>query len=224
MKRHARLTVLVAAALAFLASACAAPGSTPADVGADQGGLIKESHSLSTLPFLYTLEKGYAKGFGTDVVQMPDTSLSSQSTQALLAGQLDAVQTGSMSVFAAEAAGQDVISFAIPTPGPSYQVVISTEAARRMASGGVTPQSPVADRVKAPKGLTLAVPGTWGIIGSLTRSTASEYGLDALTELTLRGIPDPTAMVVALRQGQGSPWLRRSPRRWWRTAAPWRRR
>jgi NitT/TauT family transport system substrate-binding protein len=188
-------------AIALAVSACAGPATSG---GSDDGKirLIKASRSLSTLPLLYTLEKEYFRTSGVDVESLPDSNTSTQPIQALLAGQADMVEVGATAVFGAQAAGQNVIGVGIPTPGPSYQIALSSAAAGRLSQQGRTAQSPVRDRVQALKGLTLATPGPGSVIDSLLRITLSEYGLNADTDVTIRAIPDPTAMVAALRQGQ----------------------
>lgn len=193
--------LIVGMSLALAVTACAGPAATG---GGDDGKirLIKASRSLSTLPLLYTLEKDYFDKAGVNVELMPDANTSTQPIQALLAGQADMVQVGATAVLGAQAAGQDVIGVGIPSPGPSYQIVLSSTVAKRLGQKGHTVQSPIQDRVQALKGLTLATPGPGSTIDSLLRATLSEYGLDADTDVTIRAIPDPTAMVAALRQGQ----------------------
>jgi NitT/TauT family transport system substrate-binding protein len=203
--RGLRAGGLVAAlGLLLAATGCAGAGgpTSGADAGGDRIRLIKASRSLSTLPLLYSLEKGYFMAAGVDVQSLPDANTSTQPIQALLAGQADMVQVGATAVFGAQAAGQDVVSVGIPTPGPSYQVVLSKAAADKLISAGASPRSPIAQRVQALKGLTFATAGPGSITDSLLRATLNEYGLNADRDVTLRAIPDPTAMVAALRQGQ----------------------
>jgi NitT/TauT family transport system substrate-binding protein len=182
-------------------SACAGP---PGQEGADgdQVRLVKASRSLSTLPLLYALERGYFRDASLQIVELPDSTTSTAPIQAMLAGQADIVQVGATAVFAAQAAGQPVMGIGVPTPGPSYQIILSARATGELAAGGVSPQSPIAERVKALRGKTLATPGSGSTIDSLLRATLSEYGLAPDSDVTIRPISDPKAMVAALRQGQ----------------------
>jgi len=72
----------------------------------------------------------------------------------------------------------------------------------RLAATGVTPTSSVQQKVAALRGLTIATTGPGNIIDRLLRATLRQYGLDPDRDVKIRRIPDPTAMLAALRQKQ----------------------
>lgn len=205
-RRSRVLAPVLATALLSVIAACSAAPSSSTGVDPAQGTgsvrTIKTTPNLLQLPLLYALKGGLFSAAGVEVQEEPDSNNSTAPIQSLLAGQVDVVFLGGNSMLAGIAAGQDLVAVGMFAPANSYQVVVSTKVVDELGARGITPQSPVAERVAALRGLTIASNGPGNSVDSVVRATLTEYGLAPDRDVTLRPIPDPSAMLAAFRQGQ----------------------
>jgi NitT/TauT family transport system substrate-binding protein len=81
-------------------------------------------------------------------------------------------------------------------------MVLTKAAADKIAPQGVTPSSPIEDRVKALKGLTLAVTPQGTLTDVLMRATLRQYGLDPDKDVTLQPMKDAASMLASAKQGK----------------------
>jgi len=124
-------------------------------------------------------------------------------TQGLVAGEMDIASGGTGSLFSAYGAGMtDLVSLGTVNPAMTFGIAVNNEAAEKMAKEGVTPDSPVEERVQALKGMSLAASpqGSTGL--KYTKAILSEYGLDPDTDVTIVPNADNAAQVAAAREGR----------------------
>jgi ABC-type nitrate/sulfonate/bicarbonate transport system substrate-binding protein len=114
-------------------------------------------------------------------------------TSGLLSGSLDFVTTGPSDVVLAQANGQDIVALTSVYRGFAANIVVSKE---KMERAGVTPNSSVADRLKAMNGLTIASTSA-GSTFTVGLKGATE-GAGAKVNVTYMSQP---AMIAAFQRG-----------------------
>ncbi len=128
---------------------------------------------------------------------------SSNCVAAVIAQAMDVCQVGTTSGTDAIAEGADLKVIAVNT-GPINEIVLSTKTVERL---GVKPDAPVADRVRALKGLRIvsSAPGTAHYV-TLTYMLR-QVGLQ-MSDLQFRTLGDPLAMMQSIRNNaiDGALW------------------
>jgi NitT/TauT family transport system substrate-binding protein len=144
--------------------------------------------------------------FGNNGIKIEVTDLKGQSANciaALLSESVELCQVGTPTGTDAIAEGAKFKAVAVLT-GPINEIFISKKVAD---ASGVAPDAPVADRVKALKGLNLvtAAPGT---AHYLTLAATLEKGGLTMDDVQYRTLGDVTAMIESIRNGQidGALW------------------
>lgn len=237
MHMTSRLGTLACVLLLLLTTACGAGGDdttstddtapaddttaedTPAADDTDDGDDAEEgtelptlrylqaSASLAYLPVYVAMGLGYFEEEGVALEDLTGAGNLTAGVQLLLDDQVDIVATGTASIYNAAAEGRDVRSVSIITPNPSQLVVLTNEAVEQLAADGITPDSPIEDRVAGMAGLTIAAPAAGSSTDIQLRRTLQEYGVQPDTDLTLQPIQDPTAAVASAREGQADGYI-----------------
>ena len=79
---------------------------------------------------------------------------------------------------------------------------MNSEAVEALAEQGVTPDSPVEERVQALTGMSIGASPAGSTGDSYVRAMLTEYGVDPDTDVTLVPNNDGTAQVAAARAGR----------------------
>jgi NitT/TauT family transport system substrate-binding protein len=154
--------------------------------------------SLTTAVQLAMIARGIDKahGFTTDL-QASGTS-SAITINAVLSGQSDFGSPGTADALQAIRAGANLKIIAA-VANNLQTMVISNDALKRT---GISPFAPIADRIKALKGLTVAT----GAVGSthyqILRAYLKQYGLNPDTDLRLIGLGDTSALISGIEVGR----------------------
>jgi NitT/TauT family transport system substrate-binding protein len=82
------------------------------------------------------------------------------------------------------------------------QLTLSNAAIKKIAAKGVTQNSPVADKIRALKGMTLALPTAGSGTDTLIRTVLEKYGLNPSKDVTIEPIADSNAMVTQVEEGR----------------------
>lgn len=195
--RFARLTGAVAA-IALLASACSSSGdeddgSGPASVTAVGGGAsmsyaVPELMDAMNIGENHDIDLDYT-GSGTSSTNMVAAVLSGDADFAFPASTtaVDAIHNGADLVIVAS-----FLSFA-------SILGISTKAAEE---SGVSADAPVADRLAALEGLTIATSPEGSGNNALLRQILSAAGMDPDKDVEIVGVQDPSAIVGGIKQGR----------------------
>jgi len=137
-----------------------------------------------------------AHGFTTDL-QASGTS-SAVTINAVLSGQADFGSPGTADALQAIRAGANLKIIAA-VANNLQTMVISNDALKRV---GVSPTAPIAERIRALKGLTVAT----GAVGSthyqILRAYLKQYGLNPDTDLRLIGLGDTSALITGIELGR----------------------
>ena len=99
----------------------------------------------------------------------------SVSTGALISGAVQLTQAGSGEQIAAQAKGQTVVCIGVAYAGFSQSLVLSKVSAKKT---GVAPQAPLADKLKALQGLTIATTSATASPTFALRRAAANFGVD----------------------------------------------
>jgi NitT/TauT family transport system substrate-binding protein len=86
-------------------------------------------------------------------------------------------------------------------------LALSNKAIEELATKGVTPQSSVADRLRALKGLTITLPAEGSTSNLTFRAMLTGAGLDPDTDLKLIAISDSQANVTTTREGRADGYV-----------------
>jgi NitT/TauT family transport system substrate-binding protein len=197
MMRFTRWILTAVGAVAFGAALVACKGTTPQDKSAAATVTIRaQAPSLTIGVPLTMMAHRTDKAHGVAVDLQAFGTSSTISIEAVLAGQAMFGSVGTLTALQAIRQGADLRIIAALVNNVQM-MVIRNDVAQRL---GVSPTAPIAERVRALKGLTVAT----GAVGSthyqILRSYLQQYGLNPDTDVRLIGIAEPSAMVSGLEQ------------------------
>jgi len=138
---------------------------------------------------------------GLDVTWSPTVPNAAQSMAVLLGGETDVLQGNFTTAMAAAVAGRDVKVFAAGAVGYTNFIVVSKAKADEFAKTGVTAQSPIADRIRALRGLRIGTGSAAGPGPIALQKALKTVGMDIARDVKSIDIaPDPS--LAAFRAGQ----------------------
>ena len=198
--------VAVLGVLSVLLAACgSSPNAEHASSSSGSGPVtvkyLQASDSFAYLPYYIANNEGYFKDQQLTIDRQPNIGISSQAAQSVLAGQADIAAVGTTGVYGLEAQGRPAKSVAAMTQQSILEVALRNDVAQKLKDKGITPTSPIADRVKALKGLKIAIVPEGSISRVQFESTLKTYGLAPDKDVKLIAIEDPDALVAAAKTG-----------------------
>jgi NitT/TauT family transport system substrate-binding protein len=202
----------VAAVLAVLSVLLVACGSSPNAEHTSKAGdggkgpvtvkYLQASDSFAYLPYYIASNEGYFKDQGITIDRQPNIGVSSQAAQSVLVGQADIAAVGTTGVYSLEAQGRPAKSVAALTQQSILELALRNDVVKKLkATTGTTPDSPIAQRVKALKGLKIAIVPEGAISRVQFEATLKTYGLNPDKDVKLIPIEDPDALVAAAKTG-----------------------
>jgi len=204
--RRAPLALLAGLVVSMLALSACGSGNASSGSGESGDALIIRSTgpTFTDLPTLVVLAQDYFTEVGLDVdFEFITASNAATATQGLIAGEMHVASGGAGSLYSAYAAGmKDLVSLGTVNPAMTFGLAVNNETAEQMARNGVTPESPVEERVQALKGLSLAASPEGSTGQKYLRSMLSEYGVDPNSEVKIVPNADNAAQLAAARQGR----------------------
>lgn len=197
-----RATVAVLA-VAAVVTACAGSDADTAkqDDGSYELKYMQASDSFAYLPFFVAENEGYFEDENVKIDRQPNIGVSAQAAQAVVTGDVDIAAIGTTGAYGAMAQGRAIQSLAVMTKQSLLEVVLSTKAAEAAEAAGVTPESSIEDRIKAMRGLKIAIVPEGSISRVQFEAALRSYDLDPDKDVTLLPIEDPTALVASIREG-----------------------
>jgi NitT/TauT family transport system substrate-binding protein len=176
-----------------------ADGSSSAKGGLDPDVVFQPAtESMAVLTQLSAFSGDYFAKEGLKITYNTPIPNAAQAAQSVT-GNADIAIVGSSGVIPGVAAGRDMVTVATLTKGPSTQVTLRNDVIAKL---GLNPSSPIADRIKALKGLTLALPQPGSSTDVIVRQALGAYGLNPDKDIKIRPITDPPALVTAMREKQ----------------------
>ena len=183
-------------AAGILASAGIAQTAKPADLRP-----VKVMSSLANLtvavPFLVKADK-FDQAHGLDVEMLSVGGSSSLMVDAVISGSTLFSTPGTATALQAIRAGANLRIIAA-VANNQMAAVIRNETMKKL---GLSPSAPIADRMRALKGLTIATNPPGSTTNQLVRAYLKQYGLDPDNDVKIIGIADAGAMVSGLEQGR----------------------
>jgi len=153
--------------------------------------------------------KGYFKQEGLDVdVSVVNSGAGTDAVAAVIGGSVQFTNVGLTQVIDAVEQGSPLVAIAASTTEFSVGFVISKEAAEK---AGVTAATPFPQRLRALRGLRIAISAPGTATDQFTRYVAKLAGLDPDHDMTLVTIGGVGAMRVAFRERRIDGFVRSSP-------------
>jgi NitT/TauT family transport system substrate-binding protein len=153
-------------------------------------------YTFAYLPLLVAKAAGFMQREGLDV-SLINTGSGTNSLAAMIGGSVDVTGLVMSDLVLAVAKGQKINAFAPLMSQYASDVVISTQAAKKV---GLTPELPLKDRLARLKGLTLAISGRGSGTDKIIRYLLALGGLDPDRDATLTVIK-LDQMYTALKSG-----------------------
>lgn len=199
-----RLLGLLAATLVL--AACGGAASSASNTPASPGGLLPvrivvASDTLAFMDSFVAKGAGTFKKAGLDVTWLPVVPNAAQAMATVTSGESDVVNLATSAPIAAAAADRPVKIFAGGSIGVTSFIYISKAKADELAKQGVTPKSPIRDRIRALKGMKIGTGSAGGPTELNVRNALTTYGLDPDKDVSFQsGTPD--AEFAAFKAGR----------------------
>ena len=192
--------------LALATAALALSGASAGAAEIEHTKIAMPVVALSQAPNMIAEDMGFWKKAGIDVEVKLVRGMGA--TNAVLAGSVDFSNGSGPTVIRANVKGKKLMAIMTTMTRPTYEVVLSKEAVKKL---GISPDAPVAERAKALKGLRLALTGFNNVTHVFLKYILAQGGLDPANAVKLTTMGSP-AMVAALKRGDidgmdaGAPW------------------
>jgi NitT/TauT family transport system substrate-binding protein len=160
--------------------------------------LITAAPSLTTAVPLTVLARQYDKAHGLAIENPQAGTNSSLIIDAVLSGNADFAVAGTLTVLQAIRAGGDLTIIG-GVANNQLVTVIGNDALKKV---GVPQDAPIAERIRALKGLTIGTNPTGATYTQMLRAYLKEYGIDPDKDVKLVGVADATALITGLEQGR----------------------
>jgi NitT/TauT family transport system substrate-binding protein len=209
MRRMISLTLVAIFTITCGGGVAPGPGTQPSAAGPTAGTALTRlpvriavgGDSLSYSTAWTAKGAGLFEKEGLDVTWTPTIADAAQSMALLLSRQTDVLQGNFTTAMAAVIAGRDVKVFAAGAVGYTNFIVISKAKADEFAKAGVTPQSPIADRIRALRGLRIGTGSAAGPGPIALQKALKTVGLDINKDVRSIDI-QPNPSLAAFRAGQ----------------------
>jgi NitT/TauT family transport system substrate-binding protein len=177
--------IALVAASAMTLAGCGADEPSGAPGGLEPVSFMVTSTALSSVPVDVALSSNLFQKHGLDVEFQEFGGASTTAINAVISGEGDFGTAGGTAALDAIAAGLPIQLIANLQRPASTLVVRKEIAAKIEQSTGVTPDSPIEDRVAALKGLIVATNPPGSTHATMFNVMAEEYGIDVERDLRL---------------------------------------
>lgn len=191
LPRRAPLLGLMLAGLMTVAPAWMATGAQAAETVR----IGQAATSLSFLPLYAARSLDSFKQAGMDLKLVTITGGDPNALAALDSGDIDLAAVGSDTVLNAVSKGQPFQIVYSLMSSVTIELVVSNDF---MARAGVTPSSPLKDRIAALRGATVGVSAIGGAQDRMLKWLAAQGGLDPKTDVKVAQVGPPPALQAAL--------------------------
>lgn len=205
---------VVGTAVLVLALASCATEQKPSGKGTLSLRMMSTSATFTDLPTIVIVAQDYFEQVGLDVeFDFGSASNATLVTQAVISRQTDVGTSGSGALYNAYAEGMtDLVSLGTTNPSITFGLALNQTTVDALAERGVTPDSPVKQRVQALKGLQITASPQGSTGNSYLRIMLQEYGVDPDTDLTIVPNNDASAQIASTRNGRTNGFAQSFPR------------
>jgi sulfonate transport system substrate-binding protein len=190
-----RLLVSVAAAV-LLGPAAVAQNAAPTALRPIK--VMTSQPTLTSAVAFTVLANHYDKAHGIAVEMLQAGGASSLMVDALISGNVDFATPGTPTALQAIREGAD-IKIIPATANNQIAAVINNETMKKL---GVSATAPIADRIRALKGLVIGTNPVGSTYYQMLRSYLKQYGLDPDNDVRLVATADSTALISGVERGR----------------------
>lgn len=207
MRARPRVITRTLLALTALALGVCSDAPAPAAAASKKASFVIPNLSFYGLPVVLAKEKGYFKDEGVDL-EITTTGSGTKATAAIVGGSADFGAMEFSDMLAAVDKKQAIQAFAACFTEPPVSIVMKKSIAQQK---GLTDQSPLADKLKALKGLKIAITSPGSGTDSSVRWSLLTVGLDPDRDVEI--VPSRSAQneLAAFVQGQVDAFAQTSP-------------
>ena len=156
--------------------------------------------SLSFANLLYAQSVGYFEDEGLTMEYLAFPPSSADVVTLLTSDQADVAFAAPSAFYAAVNQGRPLLNYATAQKGPTLGVTISNKLKDELEAAGITEDSPIAERVAALEGRTIAGVGAGSATHAMMMMALEEAGLNPETDVTYLPVPDHTEASNAVRE------------------------
>lgn len=188
--------------------------STESTEQAESLGTVRYTQAGTSLSFanvLYAQAAGFFEDEGLEMEYMPFPPSSGDVITILVAGDADVGFAAPSAMYSAVSQGRDLQNYATAQKGPALGITVSAELAEELEAEGITPDSPVLDRIAALEGKNIASVGAGSSTYAMAVMALDEAGLSADSDVTFLPVPDHAEAANSTRQGQADAYVAALP-------------
>lgn len=156
---------------------------------------------INTLGALLARTEGLYEKAGIDIRINPPIFNASGIANVVIQGQADIGFGGPSAIISLVLQRRPVKMIGVVSQAFDAQVALTNAALDALAKKGVTPASPLKERIAALRGLRLAAPASGSTTDQVVRYAFKQFGLDPARDVVLQPLPDLASMLGAFRQG-----------------------
>lgn len=199
--------VLAASAATTLIAIPAQAGGSPSSADLETLRYQPIVTTMTALPRLRMTQTDCLSDHGLELEVAPANSNSAQNAAAAARGVADLAEAGSTGAVVARAEGLDVAGIATLAQIPILVLSLNTDVVEELAEEGVTPESPLEQRLQALRGLTLAMPAPGSSTDIIIRDLLTSAGLDPNNDVVIQPVSDASTIPAAARSGRADGYM-----------------
>jgi NitT/TauT family transport system substrate-binding protein len=194
--------VLLALAMVFVLAACGASNSSNTTGGVKdlgQAKIVLGGKVITWAPAFVAVCGGFFKKYGLDVELTVSPQGTTSAIAALVSGDVISAMTGAPASVAAVREGAPIQMLFNASRGYGVQVVASNDLLKRK---GITPSSPLSQRVKMLQDEKVAILNPGDSIDQLLRYVLPKYGMNPDKDITMVALNGYSPMFAAMKTGK----------------------
>lgn len=192
-----KLRGLVATVSLFMAAAAAMPALAQKTVVRVQDF----GPGINTIGALLVRADSLADKQGIDLKVLPPIFNAAGIANVVMQGQADIGFGGATAIISLIQQKRPVKIIAVIAQTFEAEIALTNAALATLAKRGITPESPLKDRLAALKGLKLAGPSAGSSTDQVIRYAFKQFGVDANRDVIMQPLPDLASIIGAARQG-----------------------
>lgn len=202
LRRRGWGLAVLTAAIPLVLAGCGGGSGGDDSANADGPTKIKfvMAPNFTALDALVALEAGLFKDEGLDVEMTPLFG-SPELAQATISGTADISLPGISGLFATVAADRPTVGFGVSASQAAHCVTVSKDVADKLARDGITPDSPIAERVESLKGLTISTTTAGGSVEQLVRGMMKDFDMKPSSD-QFTALKETAGNLAALKLGR----------------------
>lgn len=187
--------------------------ATDADPEAPESIPVRYTQAGTSFTFanlLYAISEGYFEDEGLEMEYLPFPPSSGDVLTMVVAGEADVSFSAPSAFYSAVSQGRPVTQYATTQKGPMIGLGLHNDVVEQLAAEGVTPDSPLEDRIAALEGLRIASVGAGSSTFAAYEAALGAGGLSS-NDVTHLPVPGHVEAVNAARETQTDGYVAAAP-------------